>query len=163
MPESPLRATHKMAKLSHAIVRQTLLKASTEDNNTHTQAWEYIGNAKSFNCSAWSSGWRPELLSPRMSPQKFKDKIFILKIMIMIESRKAPVCVYVVYCSLQDSFGICVSCRVKMWMMMILSRRTRVFTAHQCAPTAPAGWKRTSEAGQQRKRKKVGDNFCSFC
>lgn len=44
-----------------------------------------------------------------------------------------------------------------MWTMMTLSRRTRVFTAPLCAQTALAGWKRTSEVGQQRKRKKVGD------
>lgn len=42
---------------------------------------------------------------------------------------------------------------------MTLSRRTRVSTAHQCAQTAPAGWKRTSEVDQQRKRKKVGGVF----
>lgn len=41
--------------------------------------------------------------------------------------------------------------------MMTLSRRTRVFTAHQCAQTVPAEWKRTNEVGQQRKRRRVGD------
>lgn len=52
---------------------------------------------------------------------------------------------------------VCVLWRVKMWMMMTLSRRTRVFTAHQCAQTVPAEWKRTNEVGQQRKRRRVGD------